>query len=342
MMKHAFILSDCEPPESEEKPYALLTANPTKGHHFIAQTEQRQHAFNSHVNPQNQNVYRWPLSLFRERYRGRADSVNIENNLEVNNLYTLAFVEGSGGIQYNLENWFSRHEGGYEEACGYLRHLEQGRQKAPKALWRVLQLKLLGILRNPYNHNNLFVHRLHQAILAQLPHISTEFVTLIAQRPQPRLRRILKKFAFTPDGYTRWLANLYGMLSEGVLQPSLFERLFAALFSQPEAVKIELYRYPDQSGYCFFADSSYCLQYSEKTLSVGVSVAADMFAIVHLQSSHWRNIEENFAEQLLPRADIPVTVVDNNHTQRIVYNRLCIRWAHEAVFGKSNRKDAYF
>jgi hypothetical protein len=46
-MQRAFILSDCDYPECQAKPHALLTANPTRGHHFIAQTEQRQHAFQS-------------------------------------------------------------------------------------------------------------------------------------------------------------------------------------------------------------------------------------------------------------------------------------------------------
>ncbi len=63
MTRQAFILSDCEFAECGEKPYALLTANPTKEHHFIAQTEQRQHAHNPQVSPQNQNVYKLPLSM---------------------------------------------------------------------------------------------------------------------------------------------------------------------------------------------------------------------------------------------------------------------------------------
>jgi len=66
MTRQAFILSDCEFSECGEKPYALLTANPTKEHHYIAQTEQRQHAHNPQVSPQNQNVYKLPLSMFRE------------------------------------------------------------------------------------------------------------------------------------------------------------------------------------------------------------------------------------------------------------------------------------
>lgn len=342
MMKRAFILSDCEPPECEEKPYALLTANVTKGHHFIAQTEQRQHAFNHSVNPQNQNVYRLPLAMFQRPYKAKAESVNIENNLEVNNLYTLSFVGGSGGSQYNLESWFSRHESGYEEACHALRLVSSGRQKVPKALWRILQLKLLGIFRNPNNHNILFVHSLHQAVLSQLPEVSAEFVKLIEQRPQPRLARILNTFAFSPEGYTRWLANLYGMLSDGVMQPSLFERMFAGLFAEPDAVKIEVFRYTDESDCCLFADTGFCLQASQQQLSVGVSISADMFAIVHLRRERWENLKNHFAEQVPHPPNMDMNVFDNNHQQRATYNRLCIREAREAVFGRSRHREDYF
>lgn len=341
-MKRAFILSDCEPPLCEEKPYALLTANVTKGHHFIAQTEQRQHAFNRDVNPQNQNVYRLPLSLFHKPYKGKAESVNIENNLEVNNLYTLSFVEGSGGSQYNLESWFSRHESGYEEATNTLRTIRTGRQNVPESMWRILRLKLLGIFRNPYNHNTSFVHGLHQSVLGQLPEVSSEFVGLIEQRPQPRLEKILTAFEFTPNSYTRWLANLYGMLSEGVMQPSLFERLFAALFAEPEAVKIELYCYTKESDCCLFADTGFCAQVSQAQFSIGVSIASDMFAIVHLQRARWKALRDNFADHVPKPSELDMTVIENNQQQRATFNRLCIRNAREAVFGRSNQRADYF
>ena len=341
MNAKAFILSDCEYPECEEKPYALLVANPTKGHHFISQTEQRQHAFNPQVNSQNRNVYRWPLALFAKPRKGSAQSINIENNLEYHNLYTLTFAEGDSGKQFNLESWFSRYERGYEEACNSLLTLPQGRLKLPDTLLRVLKLKLLGILRNPYNRSDHFVYRLHQVLFQQLPLVSEEFIGLIAARPQHRLDRILHTFGFNINEYTRWLANLYGMLSEGVHRPSLFERLFAALFADPEAVNIELYRYTDRRDCCFFADSGYCLQASPQRFSIGVNLSAEMFAIVHIERRHWDDIPPN-----LPHApaavQAEVRIIDDNHTQRHTYNRLTIRQAREAVYGRSNRRGDYF
>ena len=341
MSARAFILSDCEYPKCEEKPYALLVANPTKGHHFISQTEQRQHAFNTQVNPQNRNVYRWPLALFAKSNHRGAQSVNIENNLEYHNLYTLTFVESNGGRQYNLESWFNRYESGHEEACNSLRRLKSGRNKVPDALWRILRLKLLGILRNPFNRSDHFVYRLHQVLFQQLPLVSGEFISLIEARPHQRVEKILQTFGFSMDEYTRWLANLYGMLSEGVHRPSLFERLFAALFAEPEAVKIELYRYNGKHDCCFFADSGYCLQASKTLFSIGISIAADMFAIVHIRRGHENRLQEIFSE---PPATLKaeVNIIDNNHTQRITYNRLTIRQAHQAVYGKSNRRQDYF
>ncbi|UOO81145.1 hypothetical protein LVJ83_09165 [Uruburuella testudinis] len=341
MSAQAFILSDCEYPECEEKPYALLVANPTKGHHFISQTEQRQHAFNTHVNAQNRNVYRWPLPLFEKNRRGQPQSVNIENNLEYPNLYTLTFVKGNGGRQYNLESWFSRYESGYEEACNRVLTLPSGRLQVPEPLWRILKLKLLGILRNPFNRSDPFVYRLHHVLFTQLPQVSEEFIGLIAERPQQRLDKILHTFGFNIDEYTRWLANLYGMLSEGVHRPSLFERLFAALFNDPAAVKIELYRYNDRRNCCFFADSGYCLQASQQRFSIGMNLSAEMFAIVHVERHHWDDMKQRFPHA--PTAlQAEVRISDDNHTQRRTYNRLTIRQACEAVYGRSNRRQDYF
>lgn len=339
-MKQAFILSDCELPECDEKTYALLVANPTKGHHFIAQTEQRQFAFNTQVNPQNQNVYRWPLSRFYKPYKSEILSVNIENNLEVNNLYTLAFLEGYGGKQYNLESWFNRYESGYEDACAALRLLEPHTQPANKQLMQILKLKLLGILRNPYNKKNVLVHHFYKSLAQYLPQSNPAFSHLIAARPAERVQRIISSFQFTLPEYTQWLSNLYAMLSEGIHQPSLFDQLFSALFADSNAVNIELYRYSDAGRYCYFSDSGYCLQASNQSLSIGFGIAADLFAIVHVSRYHWENLAA-YLTISLPTLKNTVSIHDNQHIQRITYNRLCIRQAHEAVYGKSNLNEAF-
>ena len=335
-MRKAFILSECEPPECDEKPYALLVANPTKGHHFIAQTEQRQNAFNLQVNPQNRNVYQWPLSRFAAKPRGDIHSVNIEKNLEANNLYTLAFVEGNGGQQYNLETWFSRHETGYEEACQSLRLLATGKQIAGPELHRILNLKILGLLRNPLAHRDRLVRDLTGTLNRHLPQTGTEFRELIARRPQERVQRILQQYNFTLPAYTDWLADLYGMLSEGVFRPSLFSRLTAALTADADQTRLILHRYPQENRYCFFADSGYCLQADSQMLSIGFNVAADMFLILQLTRSHWQNLADLLSETP-PTPHTPLTVKDNQHQQRLTFNRLCIRQAHHAVYGKSNQ-----
>ena len=106
------------------KPFALLTANPTREHHYTAQTEQRQYAHNPQVAPQNQNVYRLDKTLFAAPAptKARGESVNINGNLAAQNLYTLTRA-AQASEQYNLESWFNRHESGYEDACEHLRTL---------------------------------------------------------------------------------------------------------------------------------------------------------------------------------------------------------------------------
>ena len=377
MTRQVFILGDQPLPEGSSKPYALLTANPTKEHHYIAQTEQRQHAHNPQVSPQNQNVYRLPLSLFgthsyqphNERKKRKhaakpaappeAASINIIGNLAAKNLYTLAFVENTGN-QYNLESWFNRHESGYEDACEHLRTLpgcrlktsktsfaktseagftETDSVKVPDALWRVLRLKFLGILRNPRNHQNPFAYRLLQILRSRLPEAGFEFVSLISRRDPKRIESIMQDFHFSFLGYVNWLSGLYGMLSEGVSQPSLFERLFCAVFAEPQAVKIELFRYPDDTGLCLFGDSGFCLQASSELISIGVNISHDMFAVVHLQAARWHDFKNTFHHDA-PKLQGKVKIIDGDQTQRVMFNRLCIRQSHEAVFGRSpNVKD---
>ena len=377
MTRQVFILGDQPLPEGSSKPYALLTVNPTKEHHYIAQTEQRQHAHNPQVSPQNQNVYRLPLSLFGthphqphdERKKRKhaakpaalpeAASVNIIGNLAAKNLYTLAFVENTGN-QYNLESWFNRHESGYEDACEHLRTLpgcrlkmseasfaktskagftETDSVKVPDALWRVLRLKFLGILRNPRNHQNPFAYRLLQILRSRLPEAGFEFVSLISRRDPKRIESIMQDFHFSFLGYVNWLSGLYGMLSEGVSQPSLFERLFCAVFAEPQAVKIELFRYPGDTGLCLFGDSGFCLQASSELISIGVNISHDMFAVVHLQAARWHGFKNTFHHDA-PKLQGKVKIIDGDQTQRVIFNRLCIRQSHEAVFGRSpNVKD---
>ncbi len=377
MTRQVFILGDQPLPEGSSKPYALLTANPTKEHHYIAQTEQRQHAHNPQVSLQNQNVYRLPLSLFGthphqphdERKKRKhaakpaaspeAASVNIIGNLAAKNLYTLTFVENTGN-QYNLESWFNRHESGYEDACEHLRTLpgcclktseasfaktskagldKTDSVKVPDALWRVLRLKFLGILRNPRNHQNPFAYRLLQVLRSRLPEAGFEFVSLISRRDPKRIESIMQDFHFSFLGYVNWLSGLYGMLSEGVSQPSLFERLFCAVFAEPQAVKIELFRYPDDTGLCLFGDSGFCIQASSKLISIGVNISHDMFAVVHLQAARWHDFKNTFHHDA-PKLQGKVKVIDGDQTQRVMFNRLCILQSHEAVFGRSpNVKD---
>ena len=377
MTRQVFILGDQPLPKGSSKPYALLTANPTKEHHYIAQTEQRQHAHNPQVSPQNQNVYRLPLSLFgthshqphdeskKRKHAAKpaalpeAASVNIIGNLAAKNLYTLAFVENTGN-QYNLESWFNRHESGYEDACEHLRTLpgcrlktseasfaktseavltETDSVKVPDALWRVLRLKFLGILRNPRNHQNPFAYRLLQILRSRLPEAGFEFVSLISRRDPKRIESIMQDFHFSFLGYVNWLSGLYGMLSEGVSQPSLFERLFCAVFAEPQAVKIELFRYPGDTGLCLFGDSGFCLQASSELISIGVNISHDMFAVVHLQAARWHGFKNTFHHDA-PKLQGKVKIIDGDQTQRVMFNRLCIRQSHEAVFGRSpNVKD---
>ena len=64
------------------------------------------------------------------------------------------------------------------------------------------------------------------------------------------------------------------------------------------------------------------------------------FTIVHVSRYHWENLAA-YLTISLPTLKNTVSIHDNQHIQRITYNRLCIRQAHEAVYGKSNLNEAF-
>ena len=64
-----------------------------------------------------------------------------------------------------------------------------------------------------------------------------------------------------------------------------------------------------------------------------------MFAVVHLQTDRWHAFKNTFHYDA-PKLQGQVRIIDSDQTQRLLFNRLCIHQAHEAVFGQSpNIKD---
>jgi len=74
-------------------------------------------------------------------------------------------------------------------------------------------------------------------------------------------------------------------------------------------------------------------------ISIGVNISHDMFAVVHLQAARWHDFKNTFHHDA-PKLQGKVKIIDDDQTQRVMFNRLCIRQSHEAVFGRSpNVKD---
>ncbi len=320
---------------------ATLAANQTRGHHFIAQTEQRQHAFNPQVNSQNQNVYRWPKSAFRQPETGRAapDSVNIENNLEAHDLYTLSFLDDSTR-QYNLEPWFKRYESTYEADCDGLRRW-QGPPDADaiKALVAVLKLKWLGVLRNPHNINHPLSRDCLGRLTAQHSVAQQVFLQQLQQRPAPSMAPLLSVFGVTQTDYLTWLAQLFTILSDALAEASLFERGMNALLSHP-AVHFELYRDHAPQHCCLFNDRGFCQQYSPRQYSIGFNLSADMFLIMHIDGASWQQWTVPVSGSLKPMAP-KIGLFESDLGQRQLANRLMANQAREHVYGCSQQRADY-
>ena len=313
---------------------AVLAANPTQNHHFIAQAEQRQFAFNTEVNPQNQNVYRWPLRAYQLQ---SADSVNIEHSLGAHNLYTLCFIDNSAK-QYNLESWFNRYESGLEAHIAQLRALAAP-TVASDGIRAVLKLKLLSLLRNPYNRQHWFCRHLHRLYLPSDNTPATDFLTLIRQRPDVEHPLRKRQFGWHTGEYAPWLAALYGMMYDSDCAPSRFEHILAALLAPPDAITLRLYRYTH--GQCLFADCGFAIQADTQHIRIAFGVAADMFLLLQIAQPHWQALA-NTAASTCPLPSQPtLTLIDNDHLQRQTYNRLCLAQARQAVYGKSAHADDY-
>lgn len=313
---------------------ALLAANLTRNHHYIAQTEQRQFAFNPDVNPQNQNVYRWRLQG-KTRRLSQADSVNIENNLGATNLYTLCHLAHSDK-QHNLEGWFSRYESPLEQHIHTLRQPNTQPAQRQNALRCVFKLKLLSLLRNPHNHNHWLCRHLYRINpIATLP--AHGFLDLIRQRTdlnqaaQPFFQR-------QSENYARWLAHIYHIMCDHYCAPSWFEHICATLLSEPDAIHFHLHHYPDP--YCLFADTGFALQRDQHRICLGFALASDLLLIWEINRSYWQALPDTTQTCPIEQA-LPISINQHNHTQRHIHNRLCLLQAKHAVYGHSAHAEDY-
>lgn len=288
-----------------EKIRAELRPNHTINHHFLAQAEQRQYAFNTHVNPRNQNIYRFARTELEY-----AESINIENNLQIDNLYTLA--QHSDTQQYNLETWFNRYESGYARICAELRQLPSKSPEPPLSLHRLLQLKLLDILRNPYND---FPTPLQKPIAAD------NIIQQIARRETAELQKVLAETEKTQAEYLQWLAELYCLLSDNLHQPNYLEQHTEQLFFQSKAA-ITLYRQYQGNHRYYLPDTAHLLENEQLWLPV----AADL--ILHIDFSLHSHSKK-------------LSLYDNVVEIYQHHNQLAVEQSRYYVYGKSQKREDY-
>lgn len=320
----------CEIPPASKTP-AQLSPNTARNHHYIAQTEQRQFAFNPDVNANNQNIYRFDKT---DHSKPHGQSVNIDHNLSAQNLYTLA--ELRDGQQYNMEAWFVRYEGQYEQDCEVLKHLPLGQQTMPEALVRVLKLKWLSLLRNPLNQQHFVVRQISVAWQSGLGHCVQSLEPHMVDRDDATKQKLAKQFGFTNAAYVSWLGFLYVLLSDAVATPSWFERLSDGLIRHPN-VRIELLQ--DAQHQIVFADSGFALQASPEQISVGFGIDPHHWLVCHIPQSHWDNLSQ-FGNQAAPTAGLQTVTVLNDHgNQAKAFNVLMQRAAHHHVYAQAERRD---
>ena len=309
---------------------AVLHPNTARNHHYVSQTEQRQHAFNTEVNANNQNVYRHAKAA--QSVRGsRGQSVNIDHNLSAQDLYTLA--ELRDGQQYNLEPWFVRYEGRYEVDAEALRSLPVGTQVLPETVVRVLKLKWLSLLRNPYNAQHFMLRHLSAAWQHGLAQFAQELQPHLHERDDRARFRLAKQFGFTDSAYVSWLSFLYALLSDAVAQPSWLERLTDLLIRHP-AVRIELFQDQEHAYHTVFADTGFALQAAATGLSIGFGTDSHHWLICHIPEAHWQNLAQCWCEPAPAVGEQSLHVFAADASQARLFNELMYKSAEQYVYAQ--------
>ena len=319
----------CElPPQVPTR--AVLHPNTARNHHYIAQTEQRLYAFNPEVNANNQNVYRHAKAA--QTVRGsRGQSVNIDHNLSAQDLYTLA--ELRDGQQYNLEPWFVRYEGRYEVDAEALHTLPVGTQALPETVVRVLKLKWLSLLRNPYNAQHFMLRHLSLAWQQGLEKFAQELQPHLHERDDQARFRLAKQFGFTDKAYVSWLSFLYALLSDAVANPSWLERLTDSLIRHP-AVRIELFQDRERAYHTVFADTGFALQAASQGLSIGFGIDSHHWLICHIPEAHWQNLAQCWCEPASAVGAQTLKVLAADASQAQIFNALMYKNAEHHVYAQ--------
>ncbi|MDO5685891.1 MAG: hypothetical protein Q4G42_00600 [Neisseria sp.] len=321
-------------PNSDDK-RGLLRPSSTREHHFIAQTEQRAFAFNPEVSDKNQNVYR-----FEKKPHGRmarAQSVNIENNLEGVNLYLLR-TAAQADEQYNLEAWFNRYESAYDFALTQLMTLPEGTHAINGAYEAVWRMKLLNILRNPYAATLPVGQYLHRCLRARLPTLHHEIDNLQHTIAQHHRQQPYRAFGMDAAQYTAWLAVLCAALSEAVGKPSVFE-CFAAdwLNARAGTVHHALFRYRERQ--CLFGDSGLCAQYGAHADVYGMPLSARALITAEIERTAWHKLPDLSPSYHAPQGEF--ALLDEDDAVRAYFNRRTLHQCRHAVYGQSKRVQDY-
>ena len=320
----------CElPPQQPTR--AVLSPNTARNHHYISQTEQRQFAFNPDVNANNQNVYRLNKTDLHHA-KAAAQSVNIDHNLSSQNLYTLA--ELRDGQQYNMENWFVRYEGRFEQDCDVVKRLPLGKQAMPEEMVRILKLKWLSVLRNPLNHQHFIVRHLSQLWQQGLTQAAQALQPHLLERDDEARHKLAKQFGLTDGAYVSWLSFLYALLSDAVAAPSWFERLCQLLVTDPN-VTVEYLQ--DADSAVVFADTGFALQASPACISIGFAIAPTHWVICHIPQQHWDNLGACWCQSEPDPAATEMLVIQANQQQAQVFNHLMQRSAANWVYSHTNQ-----
>ncbi|MED5607871.1 hypothetical protein VV867_09265 [Pseudomonas sp. JH-2] len=312
-----------------------------RNHHFISQAEQRLNAIDSSVRPENQRIYRFDI-LQREPpsiRKSGSTGVKIEKNLSRQDLYTLKILDEGG--QHNLESAFQQYE---NDIPGMTRSL-LNKLKDPKSidfkkeLLRLYALKLLNIIRNPYDmKRTLEMFRELRGVLPGNKDLQSHFISLdSASRPQ--VAQICEELSVSEEEYIEWLKIIYLLILQPLDQGlNLIEHLIKSVIDNDNIIKdFSIFRYDEpQSAGVLLCDRIIDERPKKGTQVQMFNLDASAFMVVMLVDIKGQDIidlnpeyrDVDFKQGNVVRVNCEA----NNLTVLKTYNQHCVWLAHSNVY----------
>ena len=236
----------------------MTMMNPTQNQHFVTQAEQRLNSINPNAKENDQRIYAFSL-VDRDPpkiqlAKGKGHKIN--KTLSVNDLFSFDVLDKTN--RYNFEQLFQPCEDDITRyTCEFFDKIEQSNESVNDEMFRILRLKLLNIIRNPYLIKmTLNIFRPFINVHPTNPDLYREYERVVFGN-KPHQSYLCNLFGITEDQYNDWLRCIFLLLIR-VDDENLtsFDKVVANLFNNGNLhTMISLYTYDNET--CLLSDNGF-------------------------------------------------------------------------------------